>query len=213
MAKVKTPLYLQVKGNFAKALLCPFLVSFHHLTETFIWAMFVIVAGLLGTFINIIKRSVFLDWDISVALIPDSVSGTFYTFSLVLISSLLAPIFVSYSKDEKPNYQHISVILVTLMVFVMIFCAVFYSFAASDTLTPIDYSKLTSENVSIDGWQFLFFVVAIIFAFYCHGFSLLKYHDEELKMSAEYFCKENQEKERMAEKTADITSDGKGTAL
>lgn len=175
--------------------------------------MFVILAGQLGSIINVIRRSVFLGWDVSVALIPDSVSGTFYTFSLVLIASLLAPLFVSYSKDERPNYQHISTVLVTLMIFVMIFCAVFYSFAAPDTVTPVDYSKLTSDEVKVDWWQLAFFIIAIIFAIYCHGFSLLKFHEDQLKMSSEYFTRENSEKEQIAEETAEVKSDGKGVAL
>lgn len=213
MSKNKTPLYLRPKSKFWKALLCPFLVTLEHLTETFIWVLFVIFAGQLGTIINIIRRSVFLGWDVSVALIPDSISGTFYTFSLVLIASLLAPLFVSYFKDEKPNYQHISSVLVALMFFVMIFCAVFYSFAASDTATSMDYSKLIAADVKVDGWQLAFFIIAIVLAVYCHGFSLLKFHEDELKMSSEYFTRENFEKEQIATDSAAVKSDGKGVAL
>ena len=213
MTKNKTPLYLRPKSKFWKALLCPFLITLEHLTETFIWTSFVIFAGQLGTIINIIRRSVFLGWEVSVALIPDSISGTFYTVSLVLIASLLAPLFVSYSKDERPNYQYISSVLVTLMIFVMIFCAVFYSFAASDTPTSLDYSKLSAADVKVDGWQIAFFFIALVFAYYCHGFSLLKFHEDELKMSSEYFTRENYEKEKIATQSAAVKSDGKGVAL
>ncbi len=213
MTKNKTPLFLRPKSKFWKALLCPFLITLEHLTETFIWASFVIFAGQLGTIINIIRRSVFLDWDVSVALIPDSISGTFYTFSLVLIASLLAPLFVSYSKDERPNYQHISSVVVVLMFFVMILCAVFYSFAASDTATSMDYSNLTAADVKVDGWQLTFYIIAFIFAIYCHGFSLLKFHEDELKMSSEYFTRENDEKKKITVDSSAVKSDGKGIAL
>lgn len=213
MAKSKKPLYLKVQGEFPKAILCPFLVCLQHKIETFLWMMFVIFAGQLGTLINIIRRSVFLHWDVSVALIPDSVSGSFYTFSLVLIASLLAPLFVSYSKGDKPNYQHIGMVLITLMIFTMIFCAVFYSFAASDSVTAVDYSKLTCDDVKVDGWQLAFFIIAIVFAIYCHGLSLLKLHEPELHMSMEHFMKENEEKEQIVEKSAEIKTDGKGVAI
>ena len=211
----RTPLYMRIKGDFAKAVLCPFLICIYrkHLIETFLWVMFVIFAGLLGPIINVIRRSVFMGWDFSVALIPDSLSGTFYTFSLVLVASLLAPLFISFSKDEKPNYQHIGMVLVTLMFFTMIFCAVFYSFAASDTALVQDFSKLTRDNVSVDFWQLLFFIIAIVFAIYCHGFSLLKLHEAELNMAKDHYVTENKEKEYIVEKTADITTDGNGVGL
>ena len=48
--------------GFWGSIIGPFLICFKHGSEFFIWALFVIVAGQLGTIINIINRFVFQGW-------------------------------------------------------------------------------------------------------------------------------------------------------
>ena len=47
-----------------KALFVPFKMCKKHLLQFFIWGMFVIIAGQLGTIINIVQRVIFDDWSI-----------------------------------------------------------------------------------------------------------------------------------------------------
>jgi len=77
-----------IKNYFGRALILPFTVLLCHKVETFIWFMFVIVASQMGVAINVIYRCLYEDWDLYTALAPDSASGTFYTFCMVMVASL-----------------------------------------------------------------------------------------------------------------------------
>ena len=46
------------------AIFVPFIVCFKHKVEFFLWGMFVVVAGQLGTIINVVNRTLFQnpDW-------------------------------------------------------------------------------------------------------------------------------------------------------
>lgn len=181
--------YAKIKNNFLRALISPFCVCFDHKVESFIWLMFVIVAGQLGTIINVSKRWVFGDWDICASLGPDTASGSFYTFALVLIASLIGPIFIRFIKKEEPEYRSISAVYLTLLVFSLILCAVFYSFSTND-FNSIDYSQLKDENMPIDGKQLFFFLLSIVLAWYSFGLTHLYLHEEELKLD-DYLEAEN----------------------
>ena len=91
------------EGKFCGSLLVPFIVCFNHKIEFFLWVMFVFVAGQLGTIINVVNRTLFHDWTISQALYPDSVSGSFYTYALVLIASLIVPLFTRIRNNKEPG--------------------------------------------------------------------------------------------------------------
>ena len=64
--------WIQQRSFFIRAILNPIYICKFHKVKTFLWFMFVIVAGQLGTIINIIQRTVFDNWPIGKALIPDS---------------------------------------------------------------------------------------------------------------------------------------------
>lgn len=99
----------RINNIFLRVILAPLETLLFHKVELFLWFAFVIVAGLLGIIINIIKRWIFDGWDFFVALGPDSAAGSFYTFSLVMISSLIYPLFSRFIKSEKPEYRKIHI--------------------------------------------------------------------------------------------------------
>ena len=89
-------------SKFWGSLFVPFIVGFKHKVDFFLWGMFVIVAGQLGTIINVVNRTLFQnpDWSFPQALYPDSVFGSFYTYALVLIASkyLLVKLYAVFVK-------------------------------------------------------------------------------------------------------------------
>lgn len=173
--------YARIDNVFWRSLLSPFCICFKHKVEFFVWIMFVIFAGQLGTIINIIKRWVFGGWELLPSFGPDSASGSFYTFALVLIASLVAPVFLRFVKKESPEYRNISIVFVTLLIFSLVLCAIFYSFATKD-MNSVDFSKLTNGNMHTDWKQLVFFCLSIVFAWYSFGLSLSPSHEADLKL-------------------------------
>lgn len=190
----------------------PFLICFKHGSEFFIWALFVIVAGQLGTIINVINRCVFQDWKFGESLYPDSVTGNFYTYALVLIASLIAPIFARIKNNDKPMFSTISMVFSSILIFAMILCAVFFS-NASQTIPPLDYSSFKGVGFTLDVKQIVFVILAIIFAWYAFGFSLMVKNQELIQLDDSYAHKQDERVKDVAKKAVDTTTDGKGTTL
>lgn len=175
--------------------------------------MYVIFAGLLGVVINVIRRVVFFNWDFMPAIAPESSSGSFYTFSLVLIASLLAPLFISFIKKEKPHYRNIGAIFVTILILTLVLCAVFYSFA-TQTITNLDYSEFKNADMRLDWPQFIFFVLALLYSWYSFGYSFMDRHEKELFLSDDnYVEKDSKEKRNLSEEVKNVTHDGNGIKI
>lgn len=201
--------WIQNRSFFIRSILNPLYICSHHKVEFFLWIMFVIVAGQLGTIINIIQRVVFDGWNIQSAIIPDSISGNFYTFSLVLLASLLGPLFIEFIKKEQPHYRKIGVIFVTILIFTIILCAVFYSFATHNIIN-VDYANIKRINAKPDIPQLFFYIIAILFSWYYFGYLLLGRHEPEIRLSDEYQNQEEQTKEKLTEECSHLTNDGEG---
>lgn len=198
---------------FLKGFVGPFEVCRYHKVDTFIWFMLTLVASQLGTIINVINRVVFLGWDFQVALCPESASGTFYTFALVMISSLLCPLFMNIIKAERPTYNKLRMVFVTFLFFMLILAAVFYAFSTQN-VDVCGYSKLKNKDVVPDWWQLAFFVITVLAAIYAFGLTHLPDHKEEFTMlTDEYQEAENAEIEQMRTNVNDPKDDGEGVLL
>ena len=205
-------LLTQREGKFWGSLLVPFIVCFNHKIEFFLWIMFVFVAGQLGTIINVVNRTLFHDWTISQALYPDSVSGSFYTYALVLIASLIVPLFTRIRNNKEPGFRSMSVVLMTLLIFALVLSAVFFSFASQE-IRSVKYDDFKNLELIIDLKQTIFFVMAVIFAWYAFGLSLMADNNEGNELDDKYLKQEHEDVYDMEEKSAEIITDGKDTAL
>ena len=182
----------KIKSPFWRAIIGPFETFRFHKLELFIWFAFVLVASLLGVIINIIRRVGFDGWDFKVALGPDSAAGSFYTFSIVVFSSLIYPLFAGFVKSEKPEFRKIHIAYITILIFTMLFCGVYYSFSTLDQ--PLtDYTSLHNSDMRLDVPQFIFFVLALLFSAYSFGLTLIGEHDDSLHLSDDYLKKENEQ--------------------
>lgn len=205
-------LLTQREGKFWGSLLVPFIVCFNHKIEFFLWIMFVFVAGQLGTIINVVNRTLFHDWTISQALYPDSVSGSFYTYALVLIASLIVPLFTRIRNNKEPGFRSMSVVLMTLLIFALVLSAVFFSFASQE-IRSVKYDDFKNLELIIDLKQTIFFVMAVIFAWYAFGLSLMADNNEGNELDDKYLKQEHEDVYDMEEKSAEVITDGKDTAL
>ena len=200
------------EGKFCGSLLVPFIVCFNHKIEFFLWVRFVFVAGQLGTIINVVNRTLFHDWTISQALYPDSVSGSFYTYALVLIASLIVPLFTRIRNNKEPGFRSMSVVLMTLLIFALVLSAVFFSFASQE-IRSVRYEDFKALKLDIDIKQLVFFIMAVIFAWYAFGLSLMADNNEGNELDDTYLKQEQNDLGDIEERSADIKTDGKDTEL
>lgn len=195
----------RINNTFLRAILAPLETLLFHKIELFLWFSFVIVAGLLGVIINIIKRWIFDGWDFFVALGPDSTAGSFYTFSLVMISSLIYPLFSRFIKSEKPEYRKIHIVFITILIFTLLFCGIYYSFSTLNQ--PMEaYDRLHNKNMRIDYPQLFFFVLVIIFSVYSFGLTLIGQHEDELHLSDDYLEKEQHQVKKLSQQSSSSVS-------
>lgn len=195
----------RINNTFLRAILAPLETLLFHKVELFLWFSLVIVAGLLGVIINIIKRWIFDGWDFFVALGPDSAAGSFYTFSLVMISSLIYPLFSRFIKSEKPEYRKIHIVFITILIFTLLFCGIYYSFSTLNQ--PIGaYERLHNNDMRIDYSQSFFFVLVIIFSVYSFGLTLIGQHEDELHLSDDYLEKEQHQVKKLSKQSSSSIS-------
>ena len=205
MNKSRDFITAKIKSPFWRALFAPFEAFRFHKLELFIWFAFVLVASLLGVIINLIKRVGFDGWNICVDLGPDSAAGSFYTFSMVMFSSLIYPLFSRFISGDKPEYRRIHIAYITVLIFVMLFCGVYYSFSTLDQ-PMVDYSKLHKSDMEFDCPQFSFFILALVFSAYSFGLTLIGQHEDVLHLSDDYLVKENKQVKELEQQSASSSS-------
>lgn len=205
MNKSRDFITAKIKSPFWRALFAPFEAFRFHKLELFIWFAFVLVASLLGVIINLIKRVGFDGWNICVALGPDSAAGSFYTFSMVMFSSLIYPLFSRFISGDKPEYRRIHIAYITVLIFVMLFCGVYYSFSTLDQ-PMVDYSKLHKSDMEFDCPQFFFFILVLVFSAYSFGLTLIGQHEDDLHLSDDYLVKENKQVKELEQQSASSSS-------
>ena len=191
----------KIDSPFWRAVIGPFETFRFHKLELFIWLAFVLVASLLGVIINLIKRVGFDGWDFKVALGPDSAAGSFYTFSIVMFSSLIYPLFARFVRNDIPEFRKIHIAYITILIFTMLFCGVYYSFSTLNQ-PMVDYTSLHNSDMQFDVPQFIFFVLALLFSAYSFGLTFLGEHDDSLHLSDNYLASENKQVKILAQQAS-----------
>lgn len=95
----------------------PFKVVTEKKDEFFIWFLFTIVAGQIGIIANIIVRYYANSTPISTSIFFDSNNGSFYTFSIVLVASLLGPLFINSIKSTKLKFRTLKTFTIIASIF------------------------------------------------------------------------------------------------
>lgn len=145
-----------------------------NLVAAVLWFVFTIFAAQIGTLVNIIKHVIFHDgrdvpegfeyWkSIQESLYLDSKSGSFYTFAIVLVASVLSPLFIQLIEDNEIHFKRPKVFSIVICIFTLFFGGVFFSFSTLDTNV---YEGLNNMSFCVDKSQLFFFVFSIIVASY-----------------------------------------------
>lgn len=155
----------------------PFKVITEKKGEFLIWLLFTIITGQFGILANLIVRSYANGTSISQSLLIDSFNGSFYTFSIALVASVLGPIFINFINSERLPFR-------TLKTFTII-TAIFYLFIAAIVYAAVQAKDSTGtvlQNISIDYTQLVLYVAAIAFAIW--GYCILRLESSGLDFNA-----------------------------
>jgi DMSO reductase anchor subunit len=152
---------------FLEHLFHPYKIIKENVSEFFIWILFTVIAGQFGILANLIVRSYTSDVTITQSLLEDSLNGSFYTFSIALVASMLGPIFIEIIKSKTLTFR-------TLKTFTII-ASVFYLFIAGVIYASVQSTNSVSQpetNLDIDYSQLTIYLIALIFATY--GYCVLR---------------------------------------
>ena len=171
-------MYIKIRDNkFLKSIWRPFQLCYQNKSKTILWAIYILFGGLLGVAINLIGRCVFGNMTMMEAIYVESVNGTFYTYSIVLISATIGPLFFNLSESRELHFSTIKTFTITLCVFVMFFCAICYSNCVKDL--SVQSGVIMKKGYQVDCAQLFFFVLAIFLALYSLGLEYLEKEPEK----------------------------------
>ena len=188
----------------------PFKVITERKGEFLIWLLFTIITGQFGILANLIVRSYASDTSISQSLLIDSVNGSFYTFSIALVASVLGPIFINFINSKKLPFRTLKTFTIIAAIFYLFFAAIIYAAVqAKDAIGTV------FKNISIDYTQLVLYFVAIAFAIW--GYCILRLESSGLDFNAindPLFNEQDDENvEETMEAARDVQQDDNGIAL
>lgn len=193
----------------------------------FLWFAFTIIAGLLGPIINVINNCWFerQPLNLSAALFRESLSGTFYTFAVVLIASSIGVVLLKLI-EFKDSFKKVKLYFVAICIFPMLIGAVCYSshmrLQAEDIKTTTvakteqncGLQQKQESNLAIDNIQLTLFVIAILVAIYSFCLQYMSLFPEEFKILDDDYAGEEQERvDQKNEGTDDPNAKYKGAKL
>jgi DMSO reductase anchor subunit len=152
---------------FFEHLFHPFKIIRENISEFFIWILFTVIAGQFGILANLIVRSYTSDITITQSLLEDSLNGSFYTFSIALVASMLGPIFIEIIKSKTLTFRTLKTFTIIVSVFYLFIAGVIYASVQSNN----SVSQLATD-LGIDYSQIVVYVIALLFAIY--GYCVLR---------------------------------------
>lgn len=196
-------------GKLIKIITRPFILCWQNKPRTILWFIYILLGGLLGVGINLINRCIFGGFSFQEAIYLESINGTFYTYAIVLVSTTIGPLFFNISESKILHYPDIKSFTITFSIFVLIFCAIFYSNSEKEIIGQ--YTTDTETSFVIDGWQLLFFVVSILIALYSLGLEYLEKdheHNKDIDANADYKTKEDKDVKGLTESNPTTAGNG-----
>lgn len=196
--------------KLCKLVLDPYTVIGRHKVEFFLWFVFTIVVGQLGILANIVVRYYSYGTPISVSIYLDSISGSFYVFSIATVASMLGPLFVNILEVERLSFKTLKVIATVAAIFFLFFSGIVYS--AIQSKSEISTQNL---NLGIDVTQFLIYLGSILLCLYMYCIlKLEKQQNGYAHLNDPVFAaQEDLRVEQVAEQGNKVEDDGKGNKL
>ncbi|SDD32210.1 hypothetical protein [Williamwhitmania taraxaci] len=196
--------------NAIRLLKDPLSVITDNRSEFTIWFLFTIVTGQIGIIANMIIRHYTYSTSISESIFVDSQNGSFYTFSIALVASLLGPLFINLLNSSKFSFKTLKIYTIIFSIFFLFFAGIVYA---------VIQSKNGFENknlvLKIDWTQLLMYILALIIVIY--GYCIIRLENDPLKYKfiddPLFNEKDDEDVNERIEESKKVTDDGKGRKL
>jgi uncharacterized protein YacL len=154
----------------------PFKVIKESKSDFLIWFLFTIVTGQFGILANFIVRSYTSETTLSNSIYIESMNGSFYTFAIALIASLLGPMFLNFIKSDRIQFRTLKTFTIIMAIFYLFITGIIYASIQSKII-----SSSILSNLKIDNTQTIIYIFAIIFASY--GYCILRLESSNLNFN------------------------------
>lgn len=188
----------------------PFAVVKDNRLVFFTWFLFTILAGQIGVISNFIIRVINGNITFSQSLYLDSSNGSFYTYSIALLASVLGPLFVNLIENHPTKFKSLKILTIIVSIFTLFFAGVFYASSSNNST----YSALKDLNFQIDWWQLIFLFFSILIAVY--SFSVIRLelnYDKYKELDENYSTKDDEIVDELNENIEILNTDSKGNKL
>lgn len=163
--------------NFIKFIFQPIKVICFDKISFFLWMSFTLFGGLIGIVISIIRNALFGDYSVYQALYIESINGSFYTYSIAIVASVLSSVFIIFAEKKELSFRRYQIPFITLSIFLMFFGGIFYALAKQTDAISITDIPNTSD-IRLEWKQFLIFILSIGFSIY--SFCVCRLDDHQL---------------------------------
>jgi len=188
----------------------PFKIIKEKKSEFIIWFLFTIIAGQFGVLANIIVRYYTSNTDVTTSIYIESINGSFYTFSIALVASILGPIFINFLNSIRLEFRTLKTFTIIISIFYLFIAGIIYAAIQSKA-----DDHLTNQNFKIDTTQLIIYLFAISFAAY--GYCILGMENSSLNFDSLndplFSDQDDQNVEEIIEGAHDVNNDQNGIEL
>jgi hypothetical protein len=188
----------------------PFKVVSEKKEHFLIWFLFTIVAGQIGIIANIIVRYYANATPITNSIYLESSNGSFYTFSIVLVASILGPLFINLINSEKLKFRTLKTFTIIIAGFFLLVTGIIYAAVQSQHT-----NQILAKSFVIDWTQLLTYFISI--ALVSYGYCILRLEHSSLDFSNiddPLWNEQDDEKvEEVISDSEELTSDSDGNEL
>lgn len=159
----------------------------------FLWFLFTIIAGLLGPIINIANNCGFNDMPMVLSILEDSQTGTFYTFSIVLIASAIGSLFLNML-DSSDTFRKMKLYFMAICIFPLFFGGIYYSsfsqkkkedfklaYVSHKKAMETERAKEQEIIIVVDVKQLVIFILSLVISIYAFCLQYMNANKSEFK--------------------------------
>lgn len=152
----------------------PLVVISKQTLSFFLWVAFSLIGGAIGIIVNCVRRWLFEDVQLLKAIADEGGNGSFYTYSIALIASVLSSVFINFVEKKEVQFRKFKIPVITIAIYLLFFGGVMY------TLFMGFSSKGETARSGVMEWgQVVMVVVAITLSVY--AFCVCRMDNEALR--------------------------------
>lgn len=164
--------------NFIKQVVRPIRILYIHGMAFFLWFFFTLLGGMIGIIVSLIRNSLFGGLSFLEAMYIESHNGSFYTYSIAMVASVLSAVFIVFAENNRLQFRRHQIVTITISIFLLFFGGVFY--ALSIDAPPVAEMQ-EIKDISINWRQLTVVGVSILVAIYSFCVCRLDNHADQFK--------------------------------